>query len=146
MEFKEIATVAGKPGLYQVLKPSRSGVILQSLDEKKSKLVVGANQRVSILSEISIYTMNEEGATSLEEVMRTIEKEFEGDLGLSANADPDELKAFLKHVLPDYDDSRVYSSDIKKLINWYTLLRKHSPESLQDNGEDQEEEQGEEKN
>jgi len=145
MEFKEIATVAGKPGLYQVLKPSRSGVILQSMDDKKSKLVVGANHRVSILSEISIYTMNEEGATSLEEVMKTIEKEFEGDLGLSANADPDELKAFLKHVLPDYDDSRVYSSDIKKLINWYTLLRKYSPESLQDNGDDKEEEKEEEK-
>ncbi|KEO73703.1 DUF5606 family protein [Anditalea andensis] len=132
MEFKEIATVAGKPGLYKILKPSRSGVILESMDEKKGKLVVGASHRVSILSEISIYTMNEEGATSLEEVMKTIEKEFDGDLGLTTSADPDELKAFLKHVLPDYDESRVYSSDIKKLVSWYNILRKYSPESLQD--------------
>jgi len=150
MEFKEIATVAGKPGLYKILKPSRSGVILESMDEKKAKLVVGASHRVSILSEISIYTMNEEGATSLEDVMKTIEKEFEGDLGLTANADPDELKAFLKHVLPEYDESRVYSSDIKKLVSWYNILRKYSPESLQENNseseaQEEEKEQGENK-
>jgi hypothetical protein len=142
MDFKEIATVAGKPGLYKVLKPSRSGVILESLDEKKSKLVVGANHRVSILSEISIYTMTEEGATPLEEVMKTMEKEFEGDLGLTSSADPDELKAFLKHVLPEYDEDKVYASDIKKLISWYNLIRKHSPEVLEEssNGETEKEE------
>jgi hypothetical protein len=82
MKFNEIATVSGKSGLYKILKPTRGGVILESMDDKKSKLVVGANQRVSILGEISMYTMTEEGATPLEEVMKKIEKEFQGDLGL----------------------------------------------------------------
>jgi len=127
--------------LYKILKPSRSGVILESLDEKKAKLVVGANHRVSVLSEISIYTMTEEGAEPLEDVMKKIEKEFEGDLGLTASADADELRAFLKHVLPDYDEDKVYASDIKKLVSWYNLLRQHSPETLQEgsNGEEKEE-------
>jgi len=127
MEFKEIATVSGKPGLYKVLKPSRGGVILESMDAKKGKLVVGAKQRVSLLSEISIYTLTEEGASPLLEILKTIEKEFEGDTGL-ADADNDEYKAFLKHVLPDYDEDRVYVSDIKKLINWYHVIRKEAPE------------------
>jgi len=144
MEFKEIATVVGKPGLYKIIKPSRSGVILESMDEKKSKLIVGASNKVSILGEISIYTMNEEGSTSLEEVMKTIEKEFEGDLGLTNNADPDELKSFLKHVLPDYDESRVYSSDIKKLVSWYAILRKYTPETLKENSNETEEQETEE--
>lgn len=129
MEFKEIATVSGKPGLYKVLKPSRSGVILESLDAKKGKMVVGASQRVSLLSEISIYTLTEEGAIPLLEVLKTIEKEFAGDTGLS-DADNDEYKAFLKHVLPEYDEDRVYVSDIKKLINWYHLIRQEAPEVL----------------
>lgn len=129
MEFKEIATVSGKPGLYKVLKPSRSGVILESMDAKKSKLVVGASQRVSLLNEISIYTLTEEGASPLLETLKTIEKEFGGDTGL-ADADNDEYKAFLKHVLPEYDEDRVYVSDIKKLINWYHLIRKEAPEVL----------------
>jgi hypothetical protein len=131
-EFKEIATVSGKPGLYKILKPSRSGVILESLDEKKSKMVVGTSQRVSVLSEISIYTLTQEGAAPLEDVMKTIEKEFEGDTGLASDADNDEYKAFLKHVLPEYDEGRVYASDIKKLINWYKIIHQYEPQVLQD--------------
>ncbi|MDX5478080.1 MAG: DUF5606 domain-containing protein, partial [Cyclobacteriaceae bacterium] len=107
MKFNDIATISGKPGLYKVLKPTRGGVILESLDEKKAKLVVGANHRVSILGEISMYTMTEEGASPLEEIMKNIDKEFNGDLGLEADADADELRAFLKHVLPDYDEEKV---------------------------------------
>lgn len=136
MEFREIATVAGKPGLYKILKPSRSGVILESMDDKKNKLVVGGSHRVSILSEISIYTLTEEGAAPLEEVMRTIEKEFQGDTGLAADADNDEYHAFLKHVLPEYDENRVYVSDIKKLINWYKIIRQYEPELLQERQEE----------
>ncbi|AGA78083.1 DUF5606 domain-containing protein [Echinicola vietnamensis] len=132
MEFKEIATVAGKPGLYKVLKPSRSGVILESMDAKKAKLVVGANHRVSILSEISIYTMTEEGSSPLQEVMITIEKEFEGDTGLAKGADNDEYIAFMKHILPEFDEQRVYPSDIKKLISWYRIIREQAPEVLQE--------------
>lgn len=130
MNFGEIAAVAGKGGLFKVLKPSKAGVILESLDEKKSKLVVGADARVSILSEISIYTNTQEGSTPLIEVMRKIHEEFEGDTGLDKNSDPEELKSFLKHILPDYDEDRVYVSDIKKLITWYNHLAKIDPESF----------------
>ncbi|MFC0263391.1 DUF5606 family protein [Fontibacter flavus] len=132
MKFNDIATISGKPGLYKVLKPTRGGVILESLDEKKAKLVVGANHRVSILGEISMYTMTEEGASPLEEIMKNIDKEFNGDLGLEADADADELRAFLKHVLPDYDEEKVYPSDIKKLVSWYAIIKKYVPEVLQE--------------
>ncbi|WP_439483071.1 DUF5606 family protein [Cyclobacterium plantarum] len=134
MEFKDIATVSGKPGLYKILKPSRSGVILESLDDKKGKMVVGAAQRVSLLSEISIYTLTEEGATSLKEVLIKIEKEFEGDTGLEG-ADKDEYQAFMKHILPEFDADRVYASDVKKLISWYHILRKECPEVLEEKPE-----------
>lgn len=143
MEFKEIATVSGKPGLFKVLKPSRSGVILESMDAKKGKLIVGANQRVSLLSEISIYTLTEEGASPLLDVLKTIEKEFDGDTGLT-DADNDEYKAFLKHVLPEYDEDRVYVSDIKKLINWYHVIRKEAPEVLTEDAPEQTEDVSEE--
>jgi hypothetical protein len=144
MEFKDIASVSGKPGLYKVLKPSRSGVILESLDDKKSKLVVGAAQRVSLLSEISIYTLTEEGAAPLKDILHRIENEFEGDTGLEG-ADNDEYKAFLKHVLPEYDEERVYASDIKKLLNWYHIIRKEQPELLQPEPEEGEEKSDEDK-
>ncbi|MFN3800788.1 DUF5606 domain-containing protein [Belliella pelovolcani] len=136
MKFNEIATVSGKPGLYKILKPTRSGVILESMDEKKGKLVVGANQRVSVLSEISMYTMTEEGASPLEDILIKIEAEFKGDIGLDSTADADELQAFLKHVLPDYDEGKVYPSDIKKLVSWYKIIRAHAPEVLEEQPEE----------
>lgn len=138
MNFGEIAAVAGKGGLFKVLKPSKAGVILESLDGKQSKLVVGADARVSILSEISIYTHTQEGSTPLVEVMRKIHEEFEGDTGLNKNSDGDELKSFLKHILPDYDEDRVYVSDIKKLITWYNLLAQIDPDSFMKDEEAQE--------
>lgn len=140
MTFEELAAVSGKGGLFRVLKPSKAGVILESLDEKKQKLVVGADARVSILSEISIYTHTSEGATPLIEVMQSIHNEFEGDTGLDKNSDVEELKSFLKHVLPDYDEDRVYVSDIKKLVTWYQLITQICPEALISSEEDSAEE------
>ena len=136
IQYNEVAAVSGKPGLYKVIKPTRSGVILESLDDKKSKLVVGGNQRVSILSEISIYTMTEEGTVNLETVLKKVEKEFKGDLGVDQTADNEELKAFMKHVLPEFDEDKVYPSDIKKLINWYHLIRSNAPELLEETKEE----------
>ena len=132
MNFKDIATVAGKPGLYKIIKPTRSGVILEALDEKKSKLVAGMSMRVSILNDISIYTLSEAGAEPLESVMKKIEATFKGDTGVDASASDAELRAFLKSVLPDFDIDRVYVSDIKKLNAWYQIIRANVPEVLQD--------------
>ncbi|SEF78042.1 DUF5606 family protein [Algoriphagus boritolerans] len=145
MNFKDIATVAGKPGLYKILKPTRSGVVLESMDEKKAKLVAGMAQRVSVLSDISIYTLTEEGAEPLESVMKKIEAEYKGDLGLDSNADDNELRAFLKSVLPEFDTARVYTSDIKKLVSWYKLIRSIAPEVLQESKEEEKEKPSEEK-
>lgn len=140
MNFKDLATVSGKSGLYKILKPSRTGVILESLDEKKTKLVAGMAQRVSILGDISIYTLTEEGAEPLESVMKKIEGEFKGDLGLDINPDDSELRSFMKHVLPTVDEGRVYASDIKKLISWYKIVRAQAPEVLEETPETKTEE------
>ncbi len=130
MEFKDIATVAGKGGLFKVIKPAKTGVILESLDEKKARLITGFQQKVSVLSEISIYTTGQEDSVPLEDVMCKIKEEFDDDPGVDKNSDPEELKSFLAHILPDYDRERVYVSDIKKLVNWYLIIHKQAPELL----------------
>src|SRR5688572_30159235 len=111
MTLDEIATLSGKGGLYKVFKPAKSGVILESLDEAKTKLVATPNHRLSILSEISIYTTTKEGTVPLAEVLKKINTLFGDDLGLDSDADANELKSFLKSVLPEYDENRVYVSD-----------------------------------
>lgn len=128
MDFNEIATVSGKGGLFKILAPTRGGMILESMDSLKKKLVVNMNSKVSILGEISIYTTDAEGAKPLSEVMKKIHEEFDGDAGVSGTSDADELKSFLKFILPEYDEDRVYVSDIKKLANWYMILSADYPD------------------
>ena len=69
MTISEIATVSGKGGLYKVVAPTKSGVILESLDEAKTKLVATTNHRLSLLNEISIYTTTKEGTVALEDIL-----------------------------------------------------------------------------
>ena len=137
MNYSDIASVSGKGGLYKVVKPTRTGVILESMDDARKKLVASATQRISVLSDISIYTTDQEGSRPLSEVMHTIFTEFEDDPGVTPSSDGDELKAFMKHVLPDYDEQRVYVSDIKKLITWYGILYKEEPELLKHAGDEE---------
>ena len=130
MELKDLASVSGKGGLFKVIKPGNTGMLLESLDETKSKLVVGTNSKVSLLEEISIYIHSKEGTTPLADVLKKIKKDFEGDLDVDNNSDPDELKAFMKSVLPSYDEDRVYVSDIRKLVRWYMIIHQFAPEIL----------------
>ena len=131
MDLKEIASIAGKGGLFRIVKPTRSGVIVESLDGKGSRMVATANHRISVLKEISIYTTDAEGSVPLEGVLHTIFKEFGDDPGIDSNSSPEELKAFLQHVQPNFDRERVYVSDIKKLVSWYKLLLQYAPETLE---------------
>lgn len=131
MELKDIASISGKGGLFKIVSPTKSGVILESLDDAKAKLVASSNQRISVLSEISIYTNTKEGSTPLIEVFQKIKKDFGNDLGVDGESDGAELKAFLKSVLPDFDESRVYVSDIKKLVKWYSIILKQAPEAFE---------------
>lgn len=128
MELSEIASISGKGGLFKVLKPGKTGVLLESLDAAKTRIVASPNHRLSLLSEISIYTTTKEGTVALESVLKKIHQDFKNDLGVDANSDNNELKAFLKSVLPEFDENRVYVSDIKKLVKWYSVLLEQAPE------------------
>jgi hypothetical protein len=131
MELKDIAAVSGKPGLFKVIKPTRGGLVLESLDEQKQKLMTGPQNRVSLLNEISVYTEQIDKTIPLSEIFSKIKSEFGDDPGVDAKSDPDELKAFLTHIVPDYDRDKVYVSDMKKMVSWYVILLKNAPELLE---------------
>jgi len=120
MNVEKILAIAGKPGLYELKLQTRSGFLAESLLDGK-KITVGMRSNVSLLSEISMYTYSEE--KPLAEIMRSIAvKENEGP-ALSHKEDNAKLIAYFKEILPDYDEDRVYASDIKKVLNWYNILQ-----------------------
>jgi hypothetical protein len=121
MNVEKILAIAGKPGLFELKIQTRSGFLAESLVDGK-KITVGMRSNVSLLSEISMYTYSEE--KPLVEIMRTIAiKENEGPTAVSHKEDNASLITYFKEILPDYDEDRVYASDIKKVLNWYNILQ-----------------------
>ena len=138
MELKELVSVAGKSGLFRILKPSRASVIVETLDDERKKLVVSANNRISVLDEISIYTNTAEGSTPLSDVLHTIYKEFGEEQAFDAEATNAEYLSFFQSILPNYDRDRVYASDIKKIVRWYYILLKEAPHLVRPGSEEEE--------
>lgn len=142
MELKDLVSISGKSGLFRIIKPSRASIIVETLDPQKKKLVVSANQRISVLEEISIYTNTIDGSTPLSNVLKTIYREFGSEPALDDEASNAEYQSFFKSVLPEYDQERVYVSDIKKIVRWYHVLLREAPHlvGVQELDEGQEEE------
>ena len=119
MDLSKILSIAGKPGLYQIISQTRGGVVAKSLVDGK-KVSIGQNLRVSTLSDISIYV--EDGDEPLQAVLKNIHDIY-GSKKLDVDLkDSDALRSFLREILPEHDEERVYASDIKKVIKWYNML------------------------
>lgn len=120
MSLEKILSISGKPGLYKILTQTRGGFVAESLLDKK-KVTVNMQSNVSVLSEIAIYTLTEE--LPLKEVFKKInDKENGKPTSISHKDSKDVLEEYFFEVLPDYDEDRVYASDIKKVVQWYNLL------------------------
>jgi hypothetical protein len=123
MSLEKILSIGGKPGLYRLLAQTRTGFVAESLIDGK-RFTVGMANNVSVLSEIAIYTLDEE--LPLRKVFQKIkEKEDGGKTPVTHKDDKDALEAYFFELIPNYDEDRVYPSDIKKVIQWYNLLHDH---------------------
>ncbi|MCO5259105.1 MAG: DUF5606 domain-containing protein [Crocinitomicaceae bacterium] len=116
-----IISISGKSGLYKVVAQAKNSVIVESLEDKK-RIPAYATDRISALEDISIYTYNEE--KPLKEIYTDIYKKENGGVTISHKEDVKKLQTYFLEILPDYDQERVYTSDLKKLFQWYNLLHK----------------------
>ena len=121
MEFNKIIAVTGKPGLFQVISQSKSAIIVSALTDDK-RVAISATQNVSLLENIAIYTYEED--IPLLKVFKAMFEKTEGKETISHKESSKKLEAFFAEVLPDYDAERVYTSNIKKVIQWFNLLVK----------------------
>jgi|TARA_R110000765_G_scaffold46736_2_gene96329 hypothetical protein len=120
MGLEKILSVAGKPGLYKLITQTRTGFVAESLLDGK-RITVSLRSSVSVLSEIAIYTLEEE--VPLRDVFKKIqEKEKGGKTSIGHKEEKIKLEEYFFEVLPNYDEDRVYVSDIKKVIQWYNIL------------------------
>ena len=118
--LKTILSISGKPGLFKLVSQGKNMLIVESLVDKK-RVPAYAKDKVISLGDIAIYT--DETEVPLHEVLTSVKNKVNGNLvSVNPAAKPEELRAFMAEVLPDFDRERVYPSDIKKLISWYNIL------------------------
>jgi hypothetical protein len=122
--LKEILSISGRPGLYKLISHGKNMMIVESLIDKK-RMPALAHDRVVSLGDISIYT--DSGEKPLNEILKAIkEKEQGGKCSIDSKADGPALRDYLAQIVPDFDQERVHTSDIKKIVIWYNLLIENS--------------------
>ena len=141
MDLKEILSISGKPGLYKLVKQAGNGVIVESLEDNK-RFPAFAHQKISSLEEISIFTDTED--MPLKDVFKKMYEKHDGGPSISPKSSSAELKSYFAEIVPEYDEDRVYTSHVKKIIQWYNILQKNDLlEFEEEDNEQQEEKQGE---
>jgi hypothetical protein len=123
MELKDIIAITGQSGLYKAIGESKNGVIVESLIDKK-RMPVFMTSRISSLDDIAIYT--DEKEVPLKDIFKNIFDKENGGEAISQKASNDEIKKYFAQILPNYDEDRVYISDMKKVINWYNTLHRNN--------------------
>ena len=118
--LKTILSIAGRPGLYRLVSQGKNMLIVESLSTGK-RTPAYAHDKVISLGDIAIYTIEED--KPLSQVLEAVKARTGGQpvdvKGLGAD---DKVRAFFAEILPDFDQDRVYTADIKKLLNWYNQL------------------------
>ncbi len=138
MDLTKILSISGKPGLYKLIAQTKTGMVVESLIDNQ-RTTVFANQRVSSLEEISVYSYTDD--MPLKEVFKMIAAHTVNGPAPDSKESPSALRTFFEAAVPDYDKERVYDSDIRKILAWYNQLQGLD---LLVFGEDEGEEEGEE--
>ncbi len=120
--LKGILAIAGHSGLFKMVSNSKNALIVESLVDKK-RMPAYASSKISALEDIAIFT--DEGDVQLAEVLKNIKEKENGGQAVSHKASGKELKAYMLEILPNYDEDRVYVSDMKKVFQWYNILQEN---------------------
>ena len=137
--LRTILSIAGKPGLYRLLSQGRNMLIVEALDSTKKRMPVYASDKVTSLSDISMYTDDDD--VPLTQVLASLKAKENGAVVAFdyKKASTAELQEFFAQVLPNFDRDRVYASDIKKLIQWYNILTNAGITDFEENSEKEQE-------
>ena len=109
--LKQILSIAGRPGLYKLVNQGKNMLIVESLMTGK-RTPAYARDKVISLGDISIYTVDED--VPLANVLQSIKDKNEGKkVDMDSIGD---IREYFATVLPEFDDERVHTSDIKKVF------------------------------
>jgi Domain of unknown function (DUF5606) len=123
MEYSKIIAITGLPGLFELVSSKSDGGIVRSLDDKSTRFVSSRVHQFSHLESIEVYTTRHN--VNLVDILKAMEVSKEK---LPDDKDASSLKSYFEKVYPELDFERVYTSDLKKMVKWYSVLAKNQVE------------------
>ena len=120
MSLKGIMSIAGMSGLFKLIAQTKTGFVVESMTDQK-RYPISASQKISMLEDISVFTKG--GDIALKEVLLKMKGQDEVSSKIDPKETPENLKKFFKSILPDFDEEKVYASDIKKMVAWYKSVK-----------------------
>jgi hypothetical protein len=119
MGLKNILAISGQSGLFKYISKGRNSVIVEGLSDQK-RMTIPTPAKISTLEEIAVFTQS--GDVPLREIFKKIQAKENGGATIPHKSSDAELRRYFAEMLPDYDQERVYLSDIRKVLIWYNLL------------------------
>ncbi len=138
-DLRKVLSVSGEQGLFMYLSQANAGAIVESIVTKK-RTCFGMSARITSLADISIYTDTDE--VKLQEVFEKMHANLGDNDAPAGKSDQKVLKAFFEQVLPDYDKDRFYVSHMKKVVEWYNILKNYASLDFDVEQESTEEQEG----
>jgi len=131
MNLKDIVAIKGKAELFRVMSKSPKGIIVETLNDNRSKFKVHPNLQVLVLNDITIYP-NDNNDIYLRDLFYKIYQKEKLTITIDQNSSPESIKQYFKSIAPNYDEERVYMSDMKKMLKWYKNIAEFYPQILEE--------------
>ena len=120
MNIEDYVAVSSLPGLYKMVVNRDNGLIIEDMDTGKKRFASARKHQFTPLASIGIYT--DDDTTELKLVFNAMLQQQESNPPVALNASKEDISAYFASILPEYDRERVYLSDIKRVIKWFTFL------------------------
>lgn len=122
MDYREIVAVTGIGGLFHLIATKSDGAIVRNLADKSTKFISARLHNVTPLESIEVYTTGDN--VRLHEVFQKMKDQENSIKPIDAkSADNNSIKGYFKSIFPEFDEERVYVSDMKKMLKWFEILK-----------------------
>ena len=120
MNLKDILAISGLPGLYKMIDSRGNGLLVQGMDGGKTKFYSMRKHQFTPMETVAIYTMSD--TIELSEILQRMLDQVEENPPVGVKESKEKIEDYFSSIVPDYDEDRVYVSDMKKVIKWFNIL------------------------
>lgn len=121
MNLDPYVAVSGNPGVFKLVGPRSNGLVVEEIDTNKVKFFSTRKHQFTPLGTVAIYTL--EDSEDLKKIFTTMLEQMDENPPVSPSAENHVIFEYFEKILPDFDEDKVYISDIKKVIKWFNFLK-----------------------